>query len=47
MTATVQFATQAAVCGALGCSETQGLLKVDRGPRQRVLCPECARGWSE
>lgn len=43
----VEFAPQASVCGALGCRETDALVRVDRGPRERVLCPECARRGSQ
>jgi len=42
----VEEAPQAAVCGALGCRETDGLQKVTRGGQSRVLCPSCRPGWS-
>lgn len=42
----LEFAPDAAVCGALGCRERDDLLRVqDEGGRRRVLCPEHARGW--
>jgi hypothetical protein len=42
-----RFAVGAECCGALSCRETEGLLVVERGGETRVLCPECARRWSE
>jgi hypothetical protein len=41
-----RFAVGAACCGALGCRETGGLLEVEREGQVRVLCPDCAAGWS-
>jgi len=43
----VRFAVGADCCGALSCGETEGLLEVERDGETRVLCPECARRWSE
>lgn len=33
------------VCGALGCRTTEGLILVDRGDEQRVLCARHALEW--
>jgi predicted ThiF/HesA family dinucleotide-utilizing enzyme len=44
-TCAVRFVVGADVCGALGCRETSGLLKVERGHETRVLCPDHARRW--
>ena len=41
----VRWAVSADVCGAIGCRETSGLLKVERGPEKRVLCAHHARRW--
>jgi hypothetical protein len=41
----VRFAVGADCCGALGCRETNGLLMVERGHEQRVLCQYHARRW--
>lgn len=39
-------APAAAACGALGCRETENLVRVTDGGEQRVLCPECAQRWA-
>ena len=41
----VRWAVEAAVCGALGCRETDGLLSVRTEEGERVLCAEHAAGW--
>lgn len=43
----VCWAEQAAVCGALGCRETEALLEVtdEESGEQRVLCPSHAADW--
>lgn len=43
---TVRFAVGADCCGALSCRETEPLLEVERNGEKRVLCPDCAAGWS-
>jgi hypothetical protein len=43
----VRFAVDAHCCGALGCRETDGLLLVEKGHVQRVLCQYHARRWLE
>jgi len=42
----VRWALDAAVCGALGCVETEGLVRVEQGGETRVLCLDHARRWS-
>jgi len=42
----VRWAVDAAVCGALGCVETEGLVRVEQGAETRVLCLDHARRWS-
>jgi hypothetical protein len=36
---------RADVCGAVGCSTTDGLLLIRRGPETRVLCDTHAVRW--
>jgi len=43
----VRFAVDAECCGALSCRSSAGLLVVEQGGEERVLCPECAQEWLE
>ena len=42
-----RLATEAVVCGSLGCRETGGLLTVELPGKERVLCPDCAAVFVE
>ena len=42
----MRFAVGAECCGAVGCRETEALLEVERNGQERVLCADCAAGWS-
>lgn len=41
----VRFAVDAYCCGALGCHERDGLLRVEQDGETRTLCPYHARRW--
>jgi hypothetical protein len=41
-----RWAVDAAVCGALGCVESDGLVRVTLNGKTRVLCVAHAREWS-
>ena len=42
----LRLATDAAVCGSLGCRETEPLLSVTVAGEDRVLCPDHATDWA-
>lgn len=41
----VRWAVGAECCGALGCRETEALVRVERDGETRVLCLSHARRW--
>jgi hypothetical protein len=43
----VRLEPGADACGALGCTRTDGLVLVERGGSQRVLCAYHARRWAQ